>query len=149
MSAWTPERVNKLLLLIIQRHVTGTPDYHYLAAELGCTYDAVRCRWGSIRRELGIAPNGATPPVSLHKKKLNPKDDVKRETVTVDRKLNVVIHDPTPPPTPKKRKVEHVKVESEMEEMVHKKAKTVRGAAMKATNKIKREYENPWEGYIE
>ena len=148
MSAWTPERVNKLLLLIIQRHVTGTPDYHYLAAELGCTYDAVRLRWGFIRRELGIAPNRVATSVSAQKKQPKFRDDVKMEN-ELDREINVVFQDPTPPPTPKKRKAEHVKVESEMHERLIKKVRTERGAATKAATGIKKNYENPWEGYIE
>jgi hypothetical protein len=107
MSAWTAERTIKFLLLIIQRQVT-TPDYNYLAAELGSTYESVRYRWGIIRREFGIPVKGGIPPVSLQKKKPKATDDVKMEDrpdfVEVERELNVVFQDPTPPVSPQKKK---------------------------------------------
>jgi hypothetical protein len=175
---WTTERVNKLLHLIIQKHVTGTPDYNYLAAELGCTYQAVRQKWAIIRRELdtiSTTNNGnPTPPATPQKRKANRTQGVKGEggkdhldevSVKVERKApseNMVTVHNTPTPhseSPKKRKVSFksaVKIEDSdsddqeytAESVSVKKVRTARGAAMKAADKIKKDYEMPW-GSIE
>jgi hypothetical protein len=171
---WTTERVNKLLHLVIQKHVTGTPDYNYLAAELGCTYDAVRQKWGAIRRELNTTSgNGGnpTPPATPQKRK--PKgtlaakadggkdhlDDVKVEEASSENMMTVTDFSTPPSESPNKRKAIAKQIKSEVkvedsdsdgqeyaeERVPVKKVRTARGAAMKAADKIKRDYEMPWE----
>jgi hypothetical protein len=168
---WTTERVNKLLHLVIQKHVTGTPDYKYLAAELGCTYEAVRQKWAIIRREL-VGNNGnPTPPTTPQKRKpkatpaanaVGGKDHLDECCVKVEKSLSEdmmsVTGIPTPSGSPNKRKATKVKsavkIEDSdsdgqecgvVEERSVKKARTARGAAMKAADKIKEDYEMPWE----
>ena len=72
-NAWTAERVNQLLLLVIKRHFTGTPDYKYLAEHLGSTPDAVRVKFNTLRRDVGgnnVTIVGIpTPPSSPPKKR--------------------------------------------------------------------------------
>ena len=168
---WTTERVNKLLHLVIQKHVTGTPDYNYLAAELGCTYEAVRKRWAMIRRDLDKNNGNPTPPTTPQKRKpkkkpaekaVGGKDHWDEGCVKVEKSpsedMMTITDIPTPSGSPNKRKATKVKsavkVEDsdsdgqeygEVEERSVKKTKTARGAPMKAADKIKKDYEMPWE----
>ena len=168
---WTTERVNKLLHLVIQRHVTGTPDYNYLAAELGCTYDAVRQKWAIIRRELVGNNDNPTPRATPQKRKpkaksaadaAGGKDHLDECCVKVEKSLSEDITGltgiPTPSGSPNKRKATEVKSAVKIddsdgdgeeygavEERSVKKVRTARGAAVKAADKIKRDYEMPWE----
>ena len=44
-----------MLLIIIKRHLTGTPDYDYVASQLGITKDAARIKFNLLKREFSIA----------------------------------------------------------------------------------------------
>lgn len=68
---WTNEKINQMLLIIIKRHYSGSPDFEYVAAQLGVTKDAARIKFNSLRRGFAI-PEGnglRTPPSSPVKKR--------------------------------------------------------------------------------
>jgi hypothetical protein len=71
-KTWTDEKITRMLLIIIKRHYSGTPDFEYVAAQLGVTKDAVRIRFNAMRREVSIpdiADGLATPPSSPPRKR--------------------------------------------------------------------------------
>jgi hypothetical protein len=71
-KTWTDEKITRMLLIIIKRHYSGTPDFEYVAAQLGVTKDAVRIRFNAMRREVSIpdiAEGLATPPSSPPRKR--------------------------------------------------------------------------------
>ena len=47
---WTPERNNELLLLVIRKHFSGTPDYDWIAEQMGGTRESVRQQFGILKR---------------------------------------------------------------------------------------------------
>jgi hypothetical protein len=59
-TIWTESRINQLLLLVINEHVKGAPDYEYLAEQLGggVTPDGVRLKFQALRRG---GSGGSTP----------------------------------------------------------------------------------------
>lgn len=50
---WTPENNQKLLLMVIQNHYTGAPNYQRLVQEWGSeiTEAAIRIQFNKLRRE--------------------------------------------------------------------------------------------------
>jgi hypothetical protein len=135
---------------------------------LGCTYDAVRQKWAIIRREL--VGNNPTPPATPQKRKPKAKsvakevggnDHLDECCVKVEKSLSedmTGIPTPYASGSPNKRKATKVKSavkvedsESDgeeygtVEERSVKKARIARGAALKAADKIKKDYEMPWE----
>lgn len=66
---WTPDRINQLLLLVIKRHYSGTPDYDYLAAQLGVTREAVRLKFQNLRRTEAAEGAALHPQASPGKRK--------------------------------------------------------------------------------
>ena|SRR5579871_4806264 len=48
---WTPERVNKLLLLIIKRHGLQKADYDWLAQERGTTRKSIEGKLHKLRHQ--------------------------------------------------------------------------------------------------
>jgi len=57
-----------MLLIIIKRHLTGTPDYDYVAPQLGITKDVARIKFNLLKREFSIPDSEdkglVTPPGS-------------------------------------------------------------------------------------
>jgi len=139
---WTPERINQLLLLVIRRHYTGTPDYKYLAEQLGVTKNAVKIKFDVLRRQVETTPEISLPPT--------PNSSLKRKAKQLQEtpvKYNG-----------KKVKIEGdigIKVEAEDEEsgsdcervVVKKRARTGRAAAAEAREKIKEDY-SMWKGMM-
>lgn len=62
-TTWTAERINQLLLLIIKKHIQGTPDYQFLGAQLGVTAEAARLQFGSLRRNFTLPQPGTVQPL--------------------------------------------------------------------------------------
>ena len=68
---WNAENTTKLLLMIIQNHFTGTPDYERLAREWGSdvTVASLRIQFCKMRREGGrVTKNAKVPMMKLGKK---------------------------------------------------------------------------------
>lgn len=110
-KTWTNEKLLQMLLIIIKRHYSGTPDFEYVAGQLGVTKDAARVKFNLMKREFAIpgAEGLQTPPSSPGKK----------------RKA-------------KGMKMEDKEAESEEsgEEKPIKRPRSVRGAAVKAIGKL-------------
>ena len=71
-KTWTDEKITRMLLIIIKRHHSGTPDFEYVAAQLSVTKDAARIKYNAMRREVSIpdaAEGLATPPSSPPRKR--------------------------------------------------------------------------------
>lgn len=81
---WTPDRINQLLLLVIKRHYSGTPDYDYLAAQLGVTRKAVRLKFQNLRRTEAAEGAALHPQASPGKRKAKSQKqrEIKSESTT-------------------------------------------------------------------
>ena len=116
-QAWTPERVNHLLLLVIDRHLKETPDYEFIAAQLGITVIAARIKFNVMRREFAA--------------------EMKQSTGGI----------PTPPSSPSRKRKASCKTESESESQGDhwdvKKETSAR--TVKAGKRVKTEYDGTQE----
>lgn len=109
-----------MLLIIVKRHCQGTPDFEYVAAQIGVTKDAARIKFNNMRREMSI-PDGnglATPPSSP------PRKRKAKERPVVDS-----------------AKEEGEAEEEERTEGKAKRAKSHRNAAVEASAKVKEKFE--------
>lgn len=80
-NAWTAERINDMLLLIINHHITGTPDYDWVASQMGVSRDVIRVKFNLLRREgsgsnIGTKVSAPSSPSKSPKKR---KSGVKSE----------------------------------------------------------------------
>jgi len=79
-TTWTPERINQLLLLVIKVHYQGTPDYKFIAAQLGVTAEAARLQFSSLRRNFTLPQSGTVQPAEPKPRTAKRKSKVKEDS---------------------------------------------------------------------
>lgn len=82
---WNAEQVNKLLSLIIfTQHPKGTPDYDFLAEQLGATRESVRQKFNKLRREFDAKEHtavGAKEPIPKKRTKKEAKEEFDEDEI--------------------------------------------------------------------